>query len=700
MNILAVYRTNIPLVSIEETCQEIVLVTNVTIVIPVFGKPELVSRAISSVLEHGNLDINKLIVVNDAGPDTSRVREIVNHAISISRNIEYFENESNLGFGETCNRVVFELDHSTNDVLLLNSDAELTQGALLEMQSVLLISPHHACVSPRTNQGTISTVPFYPRSERNRDEAFRIFKENFSLLPRYSIAPVSPGFCMLIRRVVIHNHGLFDEIYSPGYDEENDFCMRVNSVGLSSLISNHAFVFHGSGQSFGNRREELSQKHSQILKKRFPFYPRLIERYISTGIDPVDKFLDYVAPQTCTSILVDCSALSKHLNGTSKNILSFLYFLETGANKISPESRFTILVNREISHYYELEKLGFEITHVEDGINELFDVGFALSPIWSIHTLDRLVNSCSRIAVLHLDIIAIRTLELSSNDFNRERAAYSAAEWADLTVFISNSSRQDFMHYRPSVEVRNAQVIHQGVITPSSNRIYKRSIREKLPSFRSSNLLSVLIVGNSFKHKQVDRAIESLSTGQFDVIALSGTTNLSGIVRTVRSGSLPEEYLEELFNTADVIVFPSAYEGFGLPVAEALNWKKPLVLFETNTAREIVEMLGGDSAVYFFSHFSQLALAVESAANLKMGNVPGMRTSDEFNAEVLREITALAAEPVDTDFLRQRALYFRELKKDDFSQYVSATLSRRSVRAASKIADVLWGPIYNRFFRK
>ena len=43
------------------------------------------------------------------------------------------------------------------------------------------------------------------------------------------------------------------------------------------------------------------------------------------------------------------------------------------------------------------------------------------------------------------------------------------------------------------------------------------------------------------------------------------------------SGSLDDSFVESLYRNANVVVFPSHYEGFGLPVMHALGYKKPVV---------------------------------------------------------------------------------------------------------------------------
>ena len=53
--------------------------------------------------------------------------------------------------------------------------------------------------------------------------------------------------------------------------------------------------------------------------------------------------------------------------------------------------------------------------------------------------------------------------------------------------------------------------------------------------------------------------------------------------------------LQQLYANAEAIVCPSIYEGFGLPVLEALEFSKPIICSDLESFREIA----GEAAVYF-----------------------------------------------------------------------------------------------------
>lgn len=64
--------------------------------------------------------------------------------------------------------------------------------------------------------------------------------------------------------------------------------------------------------------------------------------------------------------------------------------------------------------------------------------------------------------------------------------------------------------------------------------------------------------------------------------------------RFIKLGFVPTDDLVKLYNAATVFVFPSIYEGFGLPVVEAMQCGCPVVLSGTGCLREL-----GGSAVYY-----------------------------------------------------------------------------------------------------
>lgn len=674
----------------------------VTVVIPIYGKAEFAFRAVKSVIEHVNLTTNNLLVINDGGPEKEEVKTVIEPLLSKISNANYVENETNLGFVLSSNRAVQELDDSLNDILILNSDAALTAGAFEELVSVLNTSERHAVVVPRTSHGTIASFPINPRQSHSEQESYLLFLKYHKQLPRYSIVPTAPGFCILFNRNVIENYGFFDPWFSPGYDEENDFCLRVNQAGYSTLLANHAFVFHAGSQSFGEQRPALQEKHEKQLLVRYPHFPDLLKQYHHFQIDPIDMFSDYLGAPLIPQVLIDCSNLGLFRNGTSTNIVSFLDYLSKHLESNSLNWEVTILASRQVIDFYELNKLTLKIISVEEGCDQFFDVGVAVSPIWNIESLFLLSQTCARIVVSHLDIIALRIGELSSSEKAREIAALSALEWADRTVFISESARRDVEAYSPDIRIRSSVVIPQGnPIEPHGWFRFDENFHSTEGFVNSQrDKTKVLVIGNSFPHKQVKLSILALEMSDFEVVALGSRNHQQGSVRQIKSGLLTEETIQRFYSQADVVVIPSAYEGYGLPIPQALAAGKPLVVFDTETAREVVAGLSATQNVTFFQHFSELKETIDRAVRSNnRTEIPELRSIVDYNSEFVGTVSEVLSTPVDIAHLRKRVRYLRSMEFSRLifpanSHWVRAQLSRKSVRWSTKFADVFWGPIY------
>ena len=82
--------------------------------------------------------------------------------------------------------------------------------------------------------------------------------------------------------------------------------------------------------------------------------------------------------------------------------------------------------------------------------------------------------------------------------------------------------------------------------------------------------------------------------------------------RVVVTGYVPESDLPALYNGARVFVYPSLYEGFGLPVLEAMACGTPVVTANASSTAEVV----GDAALVVDPHDeAELAGALLAAAN-------------------------------------------------------------------------------------
>lgn len=667
----------------------------VTVVVPIYGHWESLKSCLDSLIQFAPAEVFDILLVNDCGPEADEIEAKVLKTIRQHAKFRYERNLENLGFVKTCNRAVFELDTTNNDILLLNSDTQITEGALLEMREVLNSAEHHGVVCPRSNDATIASLPFLkvsPGTYNTIERTKEVFNALYKDLPRYYISPVSVGFCFLTKRTLIQNYGLFDEIFGRGYNEENDYCIRINELGFSSLIANHALVFHVGGASFGAEiKSELDAINGKILNERYPYYPHGVAQFIEHGYTAIDRFSDLIckAAGTQPKILIDLNHVSLVMNGSTRNALSFLDLL--GSFSQEERSQITIAAQPEAIDEFSLEKYGIRVVPYLE-LNELFDVGVSIAPVTTLRQLYTLNRFCAKWVVIHLDIITLRAMYLDVQVPHKSLIIRKGLKLADKVIAISKSTVNDTISYFQDPELfgDRTSVILQGAEDQffESTPVRDSSLPE--PGY-------VLLLGNAFMHKQTKPALEVLSNSGLRTVCLSGLDHQDNFpdVSFIESGTQSDETILSLMDGASVIVFPSVYEGFGLPLVEASARNVPIIAFDTETTREVIASLGLIN-VHLISNLGQISDTVKYILEEAMPTHSKKRRKlSDYNREVWKEVLRITQEPITPESLVHRDSEVSEislvgLPLENKEKYATTTLKQfqnlRSYQLAEKIA--------------
>ena len=97
--------------------------------------------------------------------------------------------------------------------------------------------------------------------------------------------------------------------------------------------------------------------------------------------------------------------------------------------------------------------------------------------------------------------------------------------------------------------------------------------------------IRLVLVGETFEKKRLPEVKELLKE-----------VNRLGIPKRVDMiGYVDERQLKEIYRRSVALVFPSLYEGFGLPVLEAMTYGVPVVAAKTSSIPEVL----GDTGIYF-----------------------------------------------------------------------------------------------------
>ena len=249
----------------------------VTVVVPVHGASTDLERCLAAVLSHTDLSRHRLVVVAD-GPLEEGPRRVVADAIAADpAAVRLLERPVREGFPAAANAGIREAE---GDVVLLNSDTEVTEGWLEKLRAAVRRRPRTASATPFSNNATLCSLP-RPFAENELPAGHsvgsfgRLVEERSArLAPEI---PVGVGFCLYLAREALAEVGLLDErSFGAGYGEEVDWCLRASARGFTHVLDDATYVWHRGGGSFGREAAGRAKASERLLARRHPgFLPKL-----------------------------------------------------------------------------------------------------------------------------------------------------------------------------------------------------------------------------------------------------------------------------------------------------------------------------------------------------------------------------------------------------------------------------------------
>ncbi len=256
---------------------------DVDVVIPVYGGYQETRRCLETVLASLDFAWARIVIINDCSPDpviTAYLRELCGE----HGDLVLLENEHNLGFVATANRgMAYDLNR---DVLLLNSDVEVSGNWLTRLRDAAYQNKSVGSLTPFSNNATICSFPNFCEDNRplfglNVDQLDDYFAEHYGV-DDVAVVPTGVGFCMYLRRDCLNEVGYFDlETFGKGYGEENDWCQRAQQAGWKNLHLASCFVYHKGNVSFGAEHNPRVEKAQQLLAHKHPAYAAAVQNYLA-----------------------------------------------------------------------------------------------------------------------------------------------------------------------------------------------------------------------------------------------------------------------------------------------------------------------------------------------------------------------------------------------------------------------------------
>jgi glycosyltransferase involved in cell wall biosynthesis len=297
--------------------------------------------------------------------------------------------------------------------------------------------------------------------------------------------------------------------------------------------------------------------------------------------------------------------------------------------------------------------------------------------------------------MLVYDLIPERLgVDLSRRVWEEKRLA---VEHASSYACISENTRRDLLDLYPAANGKRAAVVPLGV-----DDVFTPASEEDVARFRKRHLLDrpyFLVVGErrgvqGYKNVSlVFRAFRDWAgADEHEILCIGGRAEIEPELRAVaprvhaRRLGLGDEELRLAYSGAEALVFTSRYEGFGLPVAEAMACGCPVITTPVASLPEVA----GDAALYVdpddAASLQQAFAAVREPerrrAMIAAGSTRAVSTTWDAASAGFASLLAAAAESDDATLRRTREALWRPRRQE--RARAEQTLRARVRRASQR----------------
>jgi len=498
---------------------------------------------------------------------------------------------------------------SSSDILLLSDSVVLHGNVFEELKSCLYAADKHVIVSGQEIENNESLI-----------------KTALACLPEYSVIDLAYSRCALIKRSAVNNLGLFDESKDNLQDAIEDYYHRMNIYGFSAVVS-HRVLF-----SYKNAENKVQTNFA--------------EAHPSVGfLKVIDK--NYY---TKKRILFDCAIMPAMHCGTAE----YQKFIFEAFNRLFGEKYDIFLyISIEAAEFHGLTDKYDNIIYPDtmDG-HEKFHIGYAPNQLMHFEHQKLMSKCCLKIVQTMHDIMMVR---IDEHGVGESADVELGIRLSDGIVCISQYTKDDFLarYYNAAgIDETKITVIYNATgITAPVKSDYDLPFKEYF-----------LIIGNAYKHKAIKEAIDVVrgSKHNYIVIGYSDNELVASNVYSYRSGNLEDDFVNYLYANCKAVVFPSLYEGFGLPLIIGFKFGKRVIVNKNPLTLELREHFKEfRDYMLFFDRFEQINALVDGIDfNEKLADVEYEDSWDRVAIEYEAFISELLFEDVDINKLNERwALY-------------------------------------------
>ncbi|MCX6762468.1 MAG: glycosyltransferase family 1 protein, partial [Candidatus Moranbacteria bacterium] len=191
-----------------------------------------------------------------------------------------------------------------------------------------------------------------------------------------------------------------------------------------------------------------------------------------------------------------------------------------------------------------------------------------------------------------------------------------AVKNSDKIIAISNSTKNDLLKIYPKIKEEKIKVIHHGYDKELFNKnISPEKVKEANTKYNLPDTRYIIFVGTIQPRKNIEMLLEAFEilrrkkeykdlglviAGPEGWLAKNIVEKIKKTPGAIMTGKFETKDLPSLIAGAEVFVLPSLYEGFGLPVLEAMACGTPVAVADNSSLSEVA----GSAGVFFDAHSS------------------------------------------------------------------------------------------------
>jgi glycosyltransferase involved in cell wall biosynthesis len=201
----------------------------------------------------------------------------------------------------------------------------------------------------------------------------------------------------------------------------------------------------------------------------------------------------------------------------------------------------------------------------------------------------------------------------------------NAIKHSKRIISVSQNTKADLLHFYPKIEEEQVEVIYNGVSDDYFPIIEaeKSSVFELIPFHKGEYVISV--GDRKSKYKNFRMLVDACHLSKFSLVLVGGGSlsknekllldEKVGQLNYIHLSGIENIQLNKLYNNAAFLIYPSSYEGFGIPIIEAQKAGCPVICSNKSSIPEVA-----GNAAFIIEDISSVRIAKILRDNLSRTN--------------------------------------------------------------------------------